>query len=112
MAWEARWRNEAGVEHRLERTADGLLLDHASQDVAPILDLNKQMRNHGGDGYLTGAREMRRVASIPASVRLKWMLEEGWDWMDATHDPDVARKFRAKMNDPEWQHLRTAPGRI
>ena len=47
-------------------------------------------------------------ASIPASVRLKWILEEGWDWFDAGRDPDVARKFRQKLNDPEWRHLRTS----
>ena len=68
------------------------------------------MANHN-DGY-TPSRDMRRVASIPAAVRLKWMIEEGWDWMDYHQDEGVARKLAQKLNSSEWSHLRTADGNL
>lgn len=82
----------------------------ATQDVAPMLEWNKAAQNHN-DGY-SQTRELRRVASIPYAVGLKWLNEEGWWFMDASKDPDVARKLAAKLNSNEFQYLRTADGRV
>jgi hypothetical protein len=100
----------AGVRWSMIKGDNGGWRFHAEQDCTPILDRNKAMATHN-DGY-SPTRDMRRVATIPAVVRLKWINEEGWDYFDATHDPDVARKFAAKLNSSEWAHLRTAPGRV
>jgi hypothetical protein len=81
---------------------------HASADVAPILERNKAMATHN-DGY-SPTREMRRVASIPLIILQKWK-EEGWDPFN-TSDPDVQKKLAAKLDDPEYMWLRTAPGRV
>jgi len=102
----ARFTSAAGVQHVLERTADGRLLDHASQAVEPILTLNRAMAAEN-DGY-TPSRELRRVASIPLNLILRWKLEEGWDAFDPAHADRLARK----LNDPEFHYLRTAPGRV
>lgn len=80
----------------------------AVQDADPILDRNKAMATHN-DGY-SPSRELRRVASIPAIVRLKWLNEEGWDCFSG--DPDCQRRLRLKLNSSDWAHLRTAPGVI
>lgn len=98
---------EGDVAHWWEDNGDGTATIHSTQDLAPILDRNKAMANHN-DGY-SPSRELRRVASIPAGVRLKIMAEQGWDpWR-----PDLyPEKMAALLNDPDWRHLRTAPGRI
>jgi hypothetical protein len=63
------------------------------------------------DGY-TPSRDFRRVATIPLHLLFQWKQEEGWDPFAAGYDPDCARKLAQKLNDPEWSHLRTAPGRV
>lgn len=76
-------------------------------DVGPILDLNKKLYNDGTNGY-GPTREWRRIASIPNILLEKWLKEEGirfWDSED-TH------KLAAKLDDPEYLYLRTAPGRM
>lgn len=47
------------------------------------------------------------VASIPAILQVKWLIEEGWDCTH-THDPDVEKKLRAKLNSNEYRYLRTS----
>lgn len=82
----------------------------ATQDVAPMLERNKQMATHN-DGY-SDSRELRRVASIPYGIGLQWLNDEGWWFMDADKDPEVAKKLAEKLNSSDYQHLRTAPGRV
>lgn len=104
------WASTAGVRKGVRINDDGSIDIAMSQDVGDILDRNKAMANHN-DGY-TPSRDMRRAASIPASVRAKWLAEEGWDWFDCGHDPDVARRLMQKLNSSEWAHLRTASGHL
>ena len=61
----------------------------------------------GTDGY-GPTREWRRVASIPNIILEKWYKEEGIRWWDSE---DMA-KLAAKLDDPEWSYLRTAPGHV
>lgn len=77
------------------------------QDVAPIVEANRAARNHN-DGY-SADRTFRRVATVPHSLRDKWLQEEGWDaWRPDLYPEQLARKF----NDPDYADLRTADGRI
>jgi hypothetical protein len=78
------------------------------QDVEPILELNKYLQNHEVNGWLSKAREMRFVASIPNVIIEKWMNEKGINVFDKDHWPAVKRL----LNDPEWRYLRTALGRL
>lgn len=107
--WRFGRQDADGIVKHWRPDGDGGVEVRISQDVAPLLDRNRAMANHN-DGY-TKSREMRRVASIPAIVRQKWLIEEGWDCM-STHDPDVARKLMLKLNDPDYAYLRTAEGRL
>jgi hypothetical protein len=103
------FRSHAGLDHFIVQDADGTRFETVGE-TDPIVERNKAMATHN-DGY-SPSRELRRVASIPYIVGLKWRNEEGWWFLDAGHDPDVARKLAEKLNDPEWRHLRTAEGRI
>ncbi len=78
----------------------------SATDVAPVIERNKAMANHN-DGWAP-SRDLRRVASIPFALVHKWLVEEGWNALDPKH----ADRLRAKLNDPDWRHLRTAPGRV
>lgn len=89
---------------------DGETRFASSQDVAPMLEQNKQMATHN-DGY-SESRDLRRVASIPYAIGLQWLNEEGWWFMDADKDPDVAKKLAGKLNSSDYQFLRTAEGRV
>ena len=82
----------------------------AEGEVGDIFERNRQLANWN-DGY-SPTRELRRVATIPAVIGLKWLNEEGWWFQHAAHDPDVARKLAQKLNDPDYAYLRTAPGRV
>lgn len=103
------FRSSAGVDHwMIEDGKDTRFA--ATQDVAPMLEQNKAMALHN-DGY-SPSRELRRVASIPYVVGIKWLNEEGWWFMDASKDPDVAKKLAGKLNSSEYAYLRTAEGRV
>jgi hypothetical protein len=101
--------SSAGIDHYMIEDEAGLRFA-SSQSTEQILDQNKRMATWN-DGY-SPTRELRRVASIPYILMLKWRNEEGWWAMDAGHDPDVARKLAAKLNSNEYEYLRTAEGRV
>lgn len=87
--------------------ADDNIIISSAQDCQPTIELNKKLFLDGTGGY-GPTREWRRVASIPNIILEKWLKEEGiryWDSED-TH------KLAAKLDDPEWSFLRTAPGRV
>lgn len=96
----------SGVATRLHRGSDGTLTFERTQDCEPILERNKALQNDG-DGY-SPSRDLRRVASIPNVVIEKWLNEDGINLFDPAH----ADAVRRKLNDPEWRHLRTAPGQV
>jgi hypothetical protein len=77
------------------------------QDCEPTLELNKKLYNQDDGGY-GPTREWKRVASIPNIILEKWLKEEGIRWWDS----EDTHKLAAKLDDPEWKFLRTAPGRV
>ncbi len=85
---------------------DSLTVVH-KQDVQPIIDLNKILYNDGTGGY-GETREWRRAATIPNIILEKWLKEEGIRYWDSEDTP----KLMAKLDDPEWRYLRTAPGHL
>lgn len=74
--------------------------------VRAALDHNATARNHTTG--MTKDRTMVRVASIPAAVQLKWMVEEGLD----AQNPEHADRLMRKLNDPDWAYLRTGGGNL
>lgn len=102
------YTSSSGVEYRWVDEGDHKVI-LASQDTTDILDRAQAMATHN-DGY-TPSRELRRAATIPASVRLKWLLEEGWDCLQ-TGDPEVQRKLMQKLDSSDYRHLRLAHFRL
>ena len=98
--------SSVGVTHAMRRNDNGTISIASSQDTTALIDRAKAMATHN-DGW-SPSRELRRVATIPAVLRLKWLNEEGWDAFDAA----CADKLKAKLNDPDFLYLRTAPGRL
>jgi hypothetical protein len=98
-------RSSAGIDHWIITDGNETRFE-STQGTDDILDRNKAMATHN-DGY-SPSRELRRVASVPYIVALKWLNEEGW-WM---FDPECSDKLAAKLNSSEWMHLRTAEGRV
>lgn len=95
-----------GIRKDYRHDGNGGVEVRMSSDVGALLDQNREMQAHN-DGY-SPTRELRRVARIPALLRLKWINEEGWDCLDANCQDKLARK----LNDPDYAYLRTAPGRL
>lgn len=98
-------RSAMGIDHWLIQDGNETRFE-STQDTNPILDRNKAMLTHN-DGY-NADRSMRRVASVPYIVGLKWLNEEGWWFMDPEHADKLARK----LNSSDWAHLRTAEGHL
>ena len=100
------YASSAGIRHFIEDEEHGRFRIVSLGDADAILEKNKAMATHN-DGY-SPSRELRRVASIPLIVMLKWLNEEGW-W---ALDPANAARLKAKLNSNEYLYLRTAPGRV
>ena len=90
-----------GIQEQFEVTPEGGRQNFRA-DVTRELDLNRRDRNDGSNGY-GPTREMRRIASIPSVVIMKWLAEEG---VDATKQENIEWVLR-KLKDPDWQYLRT-----
>jgi hypothetical protein len=100
------YTSSAGIKHFIDDDEHGRFRIVSLGDAEAILERNKAMATHN-DGY-SPSRELRRVASIPLIVMLKWLNEEGW-W---ALDPANEGKLKTKLNSIEYLHLRTAPGRV
>lgn len=100
----------AGIfEHIVLDHSENQVNVHSQQDVEPILEHNKRLYNEactGNRGY-SPSRTMVRVATIPNILIHKW-LQEGINVYDLNDWP----KILAKLDDPEYALLRTAPGRL
>ena len=94
-----------GVHTRMFDNVDGVAVETV-QDVEPILEANKADFNSGGHTSPTGA--LKKIAEIPLVVYQMWRDMYGIDALDPNHRPAVRRL----LNSSDWQHLRTAPGRL
>src|SRR5262245_44099135 len=90
--------------HHYDAASDRTVIETV-QDVAPILERNKALRNADDRGW-SASYDLRRAATIPDIIILKWRKEYGIDVFNRNHWPAVKRL----LNDPEWRYLRTAPG--
>lgn len=95
--------SSAGIDHFMVRTDEETQFA-ATGETDPVIERNKAMATHN-DGY-TQDRTMRRVATIPTIIWLKWLNEEGVD----VYKPENADILCRKLNDADYAYLRTAPG--
>lgn len=92
---------------------DGSITVRTYQDVEPVVEHNKVRQTDGSNGY-GKSRELRHLATIPDNVVMKWL-------MDAHVAPGVYMRwkkrermafYRKHLNNPDWQYLRSIPGRV
>lgn len=106
MTWRAGSVSWDGIRKEWRPDGSGGIEIRSTQDTDAVLDRNKAAKTHN-DGY-SESRDMRRVATIPTIIAMKWLQEEGW-WFA---DPQNADRLLKKLSDPDWAHLRTAEGRL
>lgn len=76
------------------------------QDVGPLLELNRAMAKNN-DYTKQGIKNgWWKYASIPNILIEKWKNEEGVDVFNKDHEKAVYKK----LNDPEYQYLKTTAG--
>lgn len=92
--------------HHYDPLTDRTIIE-TRQDVVPILERNRRLQNDDDQGW-SASRDLRRAATIPDIIILKWRSEYGIDVFNRDHWPAVKRL----LNDPEWRYLRTAPGTL
>jgi hypothetical protein len=59
-------------------------------------------RNKRADTHKVG-KDVWHVGSIPASVGMKWYVEEGIDMW--SQDPEMRRRVMLKLMDSDYRHL-------
>lgn len=90
-----------GIKTTMEVNSDKTTVSK-TQDVEGLLNLNKIRSNVMGKKINDDA--YNHVASIPATLIVKWLQEEGLD----IYNPDHAHRLKLKLNDPEYMYLRTS----
>jgi hypothetical protein len=87
------------LRHRFHPGNDGTFVISAHQDVEPILEANKAMKNNGKQ-----KGDFRLVASIPNIFIEKWIREEGVNYMNLDKQ-EFARLIAKKRRDPDYRDL-------
>lgn len=87
----------------VKENGDGLIFS-ATQDIAPILEFNKECQK---DTSLTRTKEMRHVARIPDVIIEHWLNTEGFNFYRAS-----PAEIKAKLNDINNKFLRTDLSRL
>jgi hypothetical protein len=70
-------------------------------DVPLITDSNKRAQNDWDGKFEDG---LQKAASIPASVLMQWIAQDGHKAVML--DPDYLVR---KLNDPDWRYLKRLP---
>jgi hypothetical protein len=84
---------------------DQRLVFHSSMDVQPIIDANRIDRNAGPQDLSFG----RKIASVPTVVLDAWKAE-GIDYTKIKKDPEMRKRFYAKLNSREFSAFKTYSG--
>lgn len=69
-----------------------------------IIEENKRAETH------KVSKDLWHVGHIPASVGMKWLVEEGIDMW--SQDPDMRRRVMRKLMDSDYRHLVPGMGKI
>ena len=105
-------RYDGGIKTKYIQESDGKLTINNSQDVNPLLKRNKELCNHDS-GWLSSAKEMKRVASVPPLVLQIWAKEYNGSNNWFALPKEIQRKImRMKLNSNEFRYFRTAEGSL
>lgn len=99
-----------GIRTYYEEGEGGKFHIHQMADVEGVLEFNKRQMTHHDTGQAfwrgtpKGEAVMKKVASVPMMVLMKWMTEYHIDPFD---DDDLPKVIKL-LNDPEWRWLKCA----
>jgi len=101
MTKEMEWNPHRGTwtEYEDDNQTGGVII-HTKQDVQPVLDRNKKLRNSGINDYggLKDKSDFKHYASIPAHVELA-LKQKGIDIYNQKHTKELIREI--ERNYPE-----------
>ena len=101
-----------GITTRYIQESDGKLTINNQQNVNSLLKRNKDLYNHD-KGYVSKAKEMKRVASVPPLVLQVWAHEYNGSRNWCALPKEIQRKImRTKLNSSEFRYFRTAEGSL
>ena len=101
-----------GITTRYIQESDGKLTINNQQNVNSLLKRNKDLYNHD-KGYVSKAKEMKRVASVPPLVLQVWAHEYNGSRNWFALPKEIQRKImRTKLNSSEFRYFRTAEGSL
>ncbi len=103
--WQPLMTSPSGVEYFFRDNEDGTFTVWSTQENDPILERNKAMANHNA-GW-SRDKTIRREASIPMGLIQHWRETEG---VNVLH-PSGHDFLKKKLNDSDFQLLRTSPGK-
>lgn len=103
--WQPLMTGVDGVQYFFRDNEDGTYTVWSTQENDQFLERNKILANEG-DGY-GATRELRREGSVPFGLIEKWKQEDG---VNVLH-PSGHEFLKRKLNDIDFQHLRTSPGK-
>jgi hypothetical protein len=108
MAWEV---IDDGSWNGLRKSIRSNALDPDAVEVkyedvsgGAIIEENKRADTHKIN------KDLWHVGHIPASVGMKWLVEEGVDMW--SQDPDMRRRVMRKLMDSDYRHLVPGGARI
>jgi hypothetical protein len=95
------------IKTALKGQEGGKLVVKRTQNVEPILELNKAAQAEAAGGWRrTHGKTRRYIAEIPNIVIEAW-LNEGFNIFQVSE-----KELRKKLDSAEWSYLKTIPGRI
>ena len=80
-----------------------------TQDVTAIVERNKAMANHN-DGW-SKSKEWKRAGTVPFLTMYKWIAEARLEPNDPEFQDKLNKLIIAKLNDSDYRHLKSIPGR-
>lgn len=101
MAKTYEYNPHRGTWYEMEDDAQtGGVIIHTKQDVSPIIDRNRKLRNSGVNdlGGMNDKGDLKHYASIPAHVELA-LREKGIDIYSQNHTKELIREI--ETNYPE-----------
>ncbi len=83
---------------------DGIQVKYEDVSRGAVIEENKRADTHKVD------KDVWHVGHIPASVGMKWLVEEGIDMWST--DPDQRIRVKRKLMDSDYRHLVPGMARI
>ena len=89
-----------GVTTYYRGHVNGRVVVETVQDCQGIIDQNKRDQTAG-----KSRGDLRKIASIPAVIWNKWMIDDGVN-LNKMPREEKNRYLRRKLNDPDWKWLK------